>query len=106
MRYRSLLLLFALTLPISTPTARDRAVRRLQPTPPAVAHYRGGSARNGVYITSGVRTFHDRKWLATVAGDSFSPPVFANGTLYLDNGSGRIVALDATNGAVKWTSPI
>jgi putative pyrroloquinoline-quinone binding quinoprotein len=62
-------------------------------------------ARTGVYDTAGVPVLHGRKWLTTTASNSFSAPVYAKGVLYVLDGSGHVIALDALTGRVKWTSP-
>ena len=100
MRNAILILLVALT---PAAIARPRAVR-FPPVPPPANHYRGGPARDGVYVTSGVRTLHGRKWLTTTPGNTFSAPVYANGAVYADDGAGHVIALDAATGSVKWTS--
>lgn len=99
-RFTSLLLLLAAVLPM---TARQRAVR--PQVPQAVFHYRGDAGRSGNYAAAGARTLHGRKWQAVIASAGFSAPVYANGSLYLPDGGGHIVAYDANTGAVRWTSP-
>jgi eukaryotic-like serine/threonine-protein kinase len=98
-------LLIVLTVIVTSTGARTRAVRRVGPPPaPSAFHYRGGAARTGVYDTAGVPVLHGRKWLTTTVSNSFSAPVYANGVLYVLDGSGHVVALDALTGRSKWTS--
>ncbi|HEV7427814.1 MAG TPA: PQQ-binding-like beta-propeller repeat protein [Thermoanaerobaculia bacterium] len=83
-------------------TARQRAVR--PQLPQTVFHYRGDAGRSGNYAAAGARTLHGKKWQAVIASAGFSAPVYANGSLYVPDGGGHIVAYDANTGAVRWTS--
>jgi outer membrane protein assembly factor BamB len=93
----------ALVVPAET---RRRIVRRDAPPAPVVEakHYRGTAARTGVYGDSAPRNLAGQQWRVQTGGASFSSPVYANGVLYLADGTGREVALDAETGVTRWRS--
>src|SRR6476660_6947646 len=107
-RIASLFLLFLMCARVSVSgETKRRAVRRNPPTAGiAAAHYRGGPARTGVYDTAGPRTFSAQKWRTQAASSSYSAPVYADGTLYFNDGTGREVALNAETGAMRWRTPV
>ncbi len=86
----------ALFLIAVTADARVRAVRK--PVIEPIVQFRGDTGRTGVVPGTGPRTFTRVAWQTSIGEASFTAPVYANGRVYVSNGSGRIVALDAANG--------
>jgi outer membrane protein assembly factor BamB len=99
-------LIIALAALVSDAQLRRRAIRREPPTaaPVETRHYRGGPARTGVYGDFGPRNLIGQEWRVQTPGASYSPPVYANGALYLTDGTGREIALDAQTGVTRWRS--
>lgn len=92
----------ALLLIAISADARVRPVHR--PAPDPIVQYRGDAGRSGVVSGSGPRTFTRVAWQTPVGAEAFSAPVYANGSVYASTGTGRLVALDASTGAIRWTS--
>jgi eukaryotic-like serine/threonine-protein kinase len=99
-----LLILTCAQIEITDAQTRRRIVSRVHPPcckQTEAKHYRGGPARSGVYDTTGPRSLAGTKW-QTQASSSFNAPVYANGALYLNDGTGREMAVDAETGATRW----
>ena len=97
------LILIAAVGVTSAAQVRRRIVRR--ESPPAaedVAHYRGGPARTGIYATNGPQPGATPLWRVQTADASFSAPVYASGALYVTDGTGRELSIDAQTGSTRW----
>jgi len=92
-----------LVLPLGLFAAgRPRLVHR--PAAEEVVNYRGGAPRDGVYRGAGPRTQPALLWQRTLGGSTYAGSVHHGGTLYAGDSQGRLRAIDAATGAVKWTS--
>jgi len=81
--------------------ARQRTVRK--PVPDTATNLRGDSGRSGVVDARGPRTFNRIAW-QTRMSPSFSGPLYANGSIYVQDGAGRVRSVDPGNGQTRWSS--
>lgn len=68
-----------------------------------VVLYRGDAHRTGAYDVPGLRAMTRVKWQVSAGEITHSPPVFANGIIYLMSSNGRLAAIDSVTGATVWS---
>ena len=67
-----------------------------------VPMYRGDASRTGVMPGPGPETAPEVIWQTQLQGAITHQPLLVDGTIYIDDSSGWVYALDAISGAVKW----
>lgn len=91
--------------------AEQRASAPLLATPTAPASsdwpmYRGGPSRNGATTVSGPDGQPVVLWQYASEGTAWRSPAVAGGVAYLQSGDGKVTALDAATGEVRWQATL